>query len=183
MRRMKTLAVLSAVGLLAATTAWAGGAACSGKSEDASAMKHCPVSGAHASKMASATGAGGAHCDGADKSNAKAMAEACTVGKNQAIYSFAVPGAECDGCASSIQSTLMQTKGIHCAHVDLEKRVAYIIADKSVNKNAIAKGIQTAGFKNKYRGEGSKMQAEFAKAMSSNGKNGMSCCAKEKDKV
>ena len=149
MRRMKSVAVLSAMALLTATTAFAGGA----------------------------------HCDGVDKANAEAMTKACTVGKAQAIYSFAVPGAECDGCASSIQSTLMQTKGIHCAHVDLEKRVAYIIADKSVNKNAIAKGIQTAGFKNKYRGEGSKMQAEFAKAMSSNGKNGMSCCAKEKDKV
>jgi copper chaperone CopZ len=183
MKRTKTMAVLSAVALLAAATAWAGGAGCSTNGGENAAAKTCPVSGAHAS-MASAMGAGGAHCEGFDKSNAEAMAKACTIGKNQAIYSFAVPGAECDGCANSIKSTLMQEKGIHCAHVDLENHVAYVIADKKMSTKKLSSLIQTAGFKNKYRGEGAKIRTEFAKAMSaSSGENGMSCCAKQKDKV
>jgi copper chaperone CopZ len=175
---MKTLAALSAMTLLVATTAMAGGAACTGGSSEASA-KSCPVSGA---KMTSTTGAGGAHCDGVPKS-ADAMAKACTVGKNQAIYSFAVPGAECDGCAHSIQSALMREAGIHCAHVDLDHHIAYVIADKKMDKNKLSSVIKTAGFKNTYKGEGKKVQAEFAKAMAGASGSGMSCCAKEKDKV
>ncbi len=179
MRRMKTLAAFSAMTLLAATTAMAGGAACSGGTGEASA-KSCPVSGA---RMTSMTGAGGAHCDGMSSKSADAMAKACTIGKNQAIYSFSVPGAECEGCAHSIQSALMREAGIHCAHVDLDKHVAYVIADKKMSTSKLSSVIKTAGFKNTYRGEGKKVQAEFAKAMASASDNGMSCCAKEKDKV
>jgi copper chaperone CopZ len=169
------------VTLLASTTAWAGGAGCYDKGAEAQAAKGCAVSGA---KMASAPGAGGAHCNGIDKSNAEAMAKACTLGKNQAIYSFAVPGAECDGCAQSIQSALMREAGIHCAHVDLETHTAYVIADKKMNTKSLSKVIQTAGFKNKYRGEGKNVQAEFTKAMTqADGKSGMACCARDKDKV
>lgn len=128
--------------------------------------------------------AGGAHCDGIDKSNAEAMAKACTVDKNQAIYSFAVPGAECDGCAHSIQSALLREAGVHCAHVDLETHVAYVITDKKMSTKSLSKVIQTAGFKNKYRGEGKKVQAEFVKMMSkSDVKSGAACCARDKDKV
>jgi copper chaperone CopZ len=181
MRQLRTLAALSAVTLLAATTAWAGGAACSAKSEASAAAKGCTVSGA---KLTSAKGAGGSHCSGIDKNNAEAMAKACSVGKSQAIYSFAVPSAECDGCVNGIQSALMAQDGIHCAHVDLEARVAYVIADKKLNTKTVSNVIQKAGFKNSYRGEGKKVQAEFAKAMSASaGKSGMACCAKEKDRV
>jgi hypothetical protein len=76
MRQLRTLAALSAVTLLAATTAWAGGAACSAKSEASAAAKGCTVSGA---KLTSAKGAGGSHCSGIDKNNAEAMAKACVV--------------------------------------------------------------------------------------------------------
>lgn len=180
MRHPRALAALCAITLLASTTAWAGGAGCYGK-DAATQAKGCTVSGA---AMASAPGAGGAHCDGVDNSNAEAMAKACTVGKNQAIYSFAVPGAECDGCVHAIQSALMREAGVHCAHVDLDTHVAYVITDKKMDTKAISKVIQTAGFKNKYRGEGKKVQAEFAKAMShANGKSGMACKVRDKDKV
>ncbi len=181
MKQLRTLAALSAVTLLMATTAWAGGAACSVKGSESAAAKGCTYSG---SKMASAHGPDGAGCVMSDGSSAEAMAEACTVGKNQAIYSFAVPGAECDGCAHSIQSALMRQDGVHCAHVDLESHVAYVLADKKMNKKTLSGVIKTAGFKNTYRGEGKKIQAEFAKAMSGSlAKNGMACCAKGKERI
>ena len=181
MKQLRGLAAFSVVALLASSTAWAGGAGCTVSGAESAASKGCTYSGA---KLTSAHGAGGAHCDGVDHSNAEAMAKACTVGKGQAIYSFAVPGAECDGCAHSIQSALMREAGIHCAHVDLEAHVAYVIADKKMNKKSLSKVIKTAGFKNKYRGEGKKVMAEFAKAMSaSDGKSGMACCAKDKDRI
>ena len=172
---------MSVVALLASSTAWAGGAGCSTSGAESAASKGCSYSGV---KLTSAHGAGGANCVGVDQSNAEAMAKACTVGKSQAIYSFAVPGAECDGCAHSIQSALMREAGVHCAHVDLEAHVAYVIADKKMNKNSLSKVIQTAGFKNKYRGEGRKVMAEFAKAMDgADGKSGMACCAKDKERI
>jgi len=181
MKQLRGLAVLSAVAFLTATTAWAGGAACSAKGAESAASKGCSYSGA---KLTSAHGAGGANCVGVDQSNAEAMAKACVVGKNQAIYSFAVPGAECDGCVHSIQSALMREAGVHCAHVDLETHVAYVIADKKMSKKSLSNVIQTSGFKNRYRGEGKKVMAEFAKAMSgSDGKSGMPCCAKDKDRT
>ena len=176
MKRTSVLAALSMVTLLAATTAWAGGAACSGKDAEASA-KACKVSSG--AKMA---GAGG-HCDMGK--GAGAMAEGkCTLGSNQMVYSFAVPSAECDHCVDSITKALMAQKGIHCAHVDLKSRVAYIVADKKFDKNELAKCIKTAGFKNSYRGDGKNVRAEFTKMVSTADGQGAACCAaKAKDKV
>lgn len=154
----------------------AAGAAC--KDHDAAmAEGKCPVSGATA-KMASGSG-----CPYMDSGGDAATS--CGVKANQAIYSFAVPGASCESCVRDIQQTAMATKGIACVHVDLSTHTAYIIADKSISKQALAAVITKAGFKNSYKGEGSKIQAEFAKAMSGAGAdNGMSGCAhKEKDKV
>ena len=154
----------------------AAGTACTDH-DAAKAEGRCPVSGATA-KMA----AGG---DCPYMGTAGTTGQACTVKANQAIYSFAVPGASCDDCVRSIQQTAMATKGVACAHVDLGTHTAYIIADKSVSKSALTAAIQKAGFKSSFQGEGSKVQADFAKAMSGAGtESGMSGCAhKEKDKV
>jgi copper chaperone CopZ len=165
MKRISSIASLFAVALLLiAATAFAGGHACM----------------SNESSSAKAAGAGG-HCSGS--SDAASMAKACDLKAGESIYSFAVPGVECDHCINSIQTALMAQKGVRCAHVDLTTRTAYIIADHSVNKKAVAKTIQTAGFKNKFKGEGSKVQAEFAKAMTAGDKGINSCQRKEKDKV
>jgi copper chaperone CopZ len=166
-RIFKTAAPLAAAALLVAGSAFAGGASCG-------------------SSDAARSASSGHHCQGV--SGASAMS--CpTVKAGQNIYSFAVPGAECDHCVSSIQTALMAQKGVTCAHVDLSTHTAYVIADRSFDKKAIAKCIQTAGFKNSYKAQGSKVQAEFAKSMASSaGKSAASCpykesSSKEKDKI
>jgi copper chaperone CopZ len=166
---MKTFAKLSAFSLVAlcvAATSWAGGSSCtSGGAKSAEA------------KSADA----GSHCT--MKSNATMTSgEKCTVKANQVMYSYAVPTVECGKCVESIQKAAMALKGVACAHVDLKTHTAYIIADKTVDQRNISKVIATAGYKNKYEAQGSKVQAEFAKAIAS-GDNGVSCCAKAKDKV
>jgi copper chaperone CopZ len=164
MKRISSIAALCAIALLSiAAVSFAGGSAC---------MSH--------ESSAKTAGAGG-HCSGS--SDAASMAKACEVKANEAIYSFAVPGVECDHCINSIQTALMAQKGVRCAHVDLQTRTAYVIADHSVNKKAVAKTIQTAGFKNSFKGEGAKVQAEFAKAMTAGDKGINTCQRKEKDKV
>jgi copper chaperone CopZ len=160
---MKTLAKISALSLLAlcmAATSWAGSS--------------CSSEGA---KSASA----GSHCSGAKGANAMAAKE-CGVKANQVMYSFAVPSVECDKCVEAIQKAAMAKPGVACAHVDLSTHTAYIIADKNVSQKDVAKLIAAAGYKNRYTGEGTKVQAEFAKAIASHDK-GVACCAKAKDKV
>ena len=163
MRILTKAAPLGAIALLIAGSAFAG-ANC-GSKESAAAT----------------TASAGKHCEGV--SGAASMAKACGLKADQAIYSFAVPTATCGSCVKSIQSALMAQKGIACAHVDLASHTAYVIADKSMNKKAVAKTIQSAGFKNNFKGEGSKVQAEFAKAMGAGDKGAASCSRKEKDKV
>src|SRR5262245_31482506 len=99
MKRMKVLAAVSVVALLAATTAWAGGAACEKGAAGAEAAGHaCKVSSA---KMA---GAGG-HCDMGK--GAMASGKACKLGANAMVYSFSVPTAECDHCVDGISKATM----------------------------------------------------------------------------
>jgi copper chaperone CopZ len=187
----KTLPIAAAV-LLVAAAAIAGGAAikakhatasktaaaghCDGKDAAMAAGDRCPVSGA---TMAS----GGGKCPYSG-SNAD-MAKACGMTADQAIYSFAVPTAECDHCVKGIQDAAMAQKGVACAHVDLSTHTAYIIADKSVDRKALASAITKAGFKNSFTGEGAKVQAEFAKTMAGVGDQGSvsHCAHKGKDKV
>ena len=162
---MKTLAKINALSLVAvclAATSWAGG-------------KSCSTQGAK-----SAATAAGSDCSAKD-ANAMAAKE-CGVKANQAIYSFAVPTAHCDDCIKGVQKAAMAHAGVACAHVDLSTHTAYIIADKNVSQKEIAKVIAAAGYKNTYKAEGSKVQAEFAKAIAS-GDKGVACCAKGKDKV
>lgn len=165
MKRISTVAAtLGALSLLVAGSAFAGGASCGTKESSAAA------------KSASA----GKHCEGKDASSA--MAKACGVKADQAIYSFAVPSVHCEDCVSNISTALMAQKGVRCAHVDLTNHVAYIIADKSVNQKAVAKAISAAGYKNSFKGQGAKVQAEFAKAIAGNGEKGSAACSASKDK-
>ncbi|HEX7078614.1 MAG TPA: heavy metal-associated domain-containing protein [Candidatus Eisenbacteria bacterium] len=154
----------------------AAGTHCDGKDAAMAAGDRCPVSGA---TMTS----GGGKCPYSG-SNAD-MAKACGMTADQAIYSFAVPTAECDHCVKGIQDAAMAQKGVACAHVDLSTHTAYIIADKSVDRKSLASAIAKAGFKNSFTGEGAKVQAEFAKAMAGVGDQGSvsHCAHKGKDKV
>lgn len=165
MKRISTLpAIIGAVALLAAGSAYAG--------------DHC---GTGAKESSAKSASAGHHCEGKDASSA--MAKSCGVKANQAIYSFAVPTVHCEDCINNISTALMAQKGVACVHVDLSSHVAYIIADKSVNQKAVAKMISTAGYKNSFKGQGTKVQAEFAKAMASGEKGSGACSSsKEKDK-
>jgi copper chaperone CopZ len=184
MIRFNKIALVAALSMCIAGAAWAGGAACESKTDKAGAMKAEAKSGACTFKSgAPARAAGAGHaCEGVV--GKQAAADQCGVKANQVMYSFAVPGAECDHCVDAIQKAALATKGIDCAHVDLKTHTAYIIADKSMDKKAVAKVIQEAGFKNSFKGTGTKVQAEFAAAMKTSTEKGMSCCMKEKkDKV
>lgn len=161
----RTLMILPAMlgALSLAGGAWAGGSTCSWKSDGAA-------------KQASA----GSRCVG--DASTQARGERCTIGANEAVLSFAVPGAECEACVKTIQRAVMAQKGIACAHVNLENHTAYIVASKSVNQRAIAKAIKDAGFRCTFKAEGPKVRSELMKAMASGG--GAACCAKkDKDKV
>ena len=162
-RILKFALPVAAIALLVAGSAFAGGASCG------------------TGDAARSTSAGH-HCDGG--SGSASMTQACpTVKAGQNIYSFAVPAVECGHCVNAIQTALMAQKGVTCAHVDLQTRTAYVIADRSVDRKTVAKTIQTAGFKNRFKGEGAKVEAEFAKAMSAGDKGSVASPRKEKDKV
>ena len=145
-----------------AAIAWGGGSMCTGKPQGATAQaagSHCP--------MGEGAQAAGGHC---------------TLGANQAVLSYAVPGAECDACVKTIQRAAMAQKGVNCAHVNLESHTAYIVADKSVKQAAIAKAIRDAGFRCTFKADGPKVRTELMKAIASGGS--AACCAKkEKEKV
>ena len=159
---MRNLAKITAVTLFAlilAANSWAGGASCTqGGAKSTSGAPHCT----------------GRVTD--------AMAHECGVKANQVMYSFSVASAECDRCITSIQKAAASKKGIACVHVDLSSHTAYVIADKNVSQKDISKLIAEAGFKNKFTGQGSKVQAAFTKAIAS-GEKSVSCCSKGKDRV
>jgi len=147
-----------------AAVAWAGGSTCSGHPDDA---------------KATSTSAGH-QCDGVKSEHASG--ERCTVGANQMVYSFAVPGAECEACQNIIQRTAMAQKGVSCAHVDLTTRTAYIVADKKMNQKAVMNAITKEGYKCTFKDSGQKVQAEFMKVMTA-GAGGACCAKKDKEKV
>ena len=161
MKKLTKIGAFSVLALCVAATSWAGGSSCS--SEGA--------------KSASA----GSHCSGTKASSA--AHEACGVKANQVMYSFSVASVECEKCIETIQKAAMAKNGIACAHVDLSTHTAYIIADKKLSQKDVSKLIADAGYKNKYTGQGGKVEAAFAKAMAS-GDKGVNCCAKgNKDKA
>lgn len=170
MKRITKIAPVMLLALCVGAVSWAGGPGCTDDGAKASATD--------ASK-ASAT-ATGSHCTG--KGASAASQQTCALKTSQVMYSFSVPSVECEHCVEAIQKAAMETKGIACAHVDLSTHIAYIIADKNVKEKTISAVIAEAGYKNKYKGKGSKVEAAFAKSMASGDKN-MACCAKSKDKV
>lgn len=180
MKRMNVLATLSVVSLLASSTAFAGGAACTGGKDAEASAKACKVGAKSANTQL--TGAGG-HCDMGKGASAMAEGKACKLEANQMVYSFKVPSAECDNCVNGISNALLAQKGIHCAHVDLKSRVAYVVTDSKMDKKVLAKVISEAGFKNSYRGDGKNVRAEFTKMIASNDKGAGCCATKAKDKV
>jgi copper chaperone CopZ len=129
-------------------------------------------------KVASAKGAGGAHCEGMEGARAMAAKE-CGVKANQVMYSFAVPSVECDNCVESISKAALAQKGVYCTHVDLNTRTAYFIVDKKMSKNDVSKVITTAGFKNKHTASGDKAVKSFHAAFAS-GEKSVACCSKDR---
>ena len=179
MKSMKTMAVMGVATLLVATAAWAGGAACSGEKGAMAEGKACKVSEAKGAQMAETKGG---HCDMGKGAKSAEMAGKCELGANQMVYSFAVPTAECDHCVDGISKAAMAQAGIHCVHVDLKNRVAYIVTDKKMDKNVLARALKSAGYKNSYRGDNKAVRAEATKFMTAS--TGAACCAtKTKDKV
>ena len=150
-------AVLAALSL--ATSAWAGGSMCSGKSEGAAAGNHCSPG----SKGASMT-----------------MGKQCTLGADNAVFSFAVPSAHCGSCVDKIQTTAMAQKGVLCAKVDLDTKTAYVAGDRKLNQRAIAKAIKDAGYACTFKDKGPKARAELMKIMAS---SPAPAAAAKKDKV
>ncbi len=137
-------AVLGALCL--ATSAWAGnGHSCTGTSEGASKE------------------AAGSHCTmGKDASMASGK---CTFGANTAVYSFAVQNMHCGACVDKVQTAAMAQKGVMCAKVDLNSKMAYVAGDKNLNQRAVAKAIKDAGFACTFKDKGAKARAELTKLM------------------
>ena len=159
--KRNALILTAALGVLClATSAWAGGASCSGKSEGASAA--------------------GSHCSSA-KGASMAAGSQCKLGANNAVFSFAVPTAHCGACVDKIQTTAMAQKGVLCAKVDLDTKTAYIAGDRKLDQKAIAKAIKGAGFACTFKAKGPKVREELVKMMAA-GSNAAPVAVK-KDKV
>lgn len=151
MKRNVLMATALVGALCLATSAWAGGSACSGKSEGAS-------------KEASV----GAHCSSA-KGASMAAGSQCKIGADNAVFSYAVPTAHCGACVDKIQSAAMAQKGVLCAKVDVNTHMAYVAGDKKLNQRAIAKAIKDAGFDCKFKTAGMKARTELNKLMAAEG--------------
>ena len=126
-----------------ASTASAGDMCCADKgAKMASAGGSCAMKGASASECVYGE-------------NTVTMAGACPAG-NDADYSFAIAGAECQGTGTKAAKTIKSVKGVASVTVDYDKHIAYVCADKrATNANAIAKSLKQAGFEGvKFVSEG-----------------------------
>ncbi|HEY2925025.1 MAG TPA: heavy metal-associated domain-containing protein [Candidatus Eisenbacteria bacterium] len=145
-------AVVAAMSL--ATSAWAGGSMCSGKSEGAA-------------KQVSAEKAAGSHCT-TDKAGASmASGKQCKIDADNAVFSYAVPQVHCGDCVDKIEAAAMAQKGVLCAKVDLSSKMAYVAGEKKLNQRAIAKAIKDAGYSATFKQKGPKARAELMKIMAS----------------
>lgn len=169
--RLKVLA-LSVMVLGAATYAYASGddkkdnpqtsysstagTTCAGKmSKEACAAKMAAGECAnHKGSNVSLAGANG-RCSAA---NGASMAE-CTYGENSvtyagscpagqdADYSFAIAGAECQGTGAAAAKAIKSVEGVASVTVDYDKHMAYVCADKrATSRKAIEKSLKNAGF-------------------------------------
>ena len=168
MKKVLYAAPVMLLALCVAGTSLAGGPNCGsgGKAEATSA------------KVASAKGAGGAHCEGMEGAKAMASKE-CGVTANQVMYSFAVPSVTCDNCVENISKAALAKNGIKCAHVDLSTKTAYFIVDKKMSKNDVSKVMTAAGYKNKVTASGDKAVKSFHAAFAS-GEKSVACCSKDR---
>ena len=146
----------------------ADGANCAGKmSKEACAAKmaagQCAAHGATASNAGAgascsmtkgASMAAGSSCSMKSAATAQCvygentvtMAGACPAG-NDADYSFAIAGAECQGTGAAAAKAIKSVKGVASVTVDYDKHMAYVCADKrATNASAIAKSLKKAGF-------------------------------------
>ena len=158
--KRNVLIVPAMIGVLAlATSAWAGGASCSGKAEGASKEgAHCT-----AAKGAAKEASAGDHC-GMSGASMTSKGQ-CPFGANSAVFSFAIQNAHCGACADKIQTAALAQKGVLCAKVDLTTKTAYVAGDKKMDQRAVAKAINGAGFPCTFKAQGPKVRAEFAKIM------------------
>ncbi len=147
MKRHAVIVPVVITALSLSTSAWAGGRMCHDKAEGAS--KEASVGG---------------HCSTA-KGASMASGEACKIGASNAVFAFAVPTAHCGSCVDKIQQTAMAQKGVLCAKVDLESKMAYVVGDKKLNQRQLAKAIKDAGFACTLKEKGSKARAELQKLM------------------
>ena len=155
MKRTTLMATTLIGALCLATSAWAGGTSCSGKSEGASAS-----TGAHCTVSKGVSTASKDHCAaGASMANGQ-----CKFGANTAVFSYAV-NAHCGACVDKIQSAAMSQKGVQCAKVDLDSKTVYIAGDKKMDQRAVTKAIKDAGFTCQLKQSGPKARAEFTKLM------------------
>ncbi len=160
--KRNALIVTAVLGVLClATSAWAGGASCSGKAEGASKASK---EGAHCTLGASKETAAGGHCTGVNGASMTSKGQ-CPFGANNAVFSFAVQNAHCGACVEKIQSAALAQKGVFCAKVDLTTKTAYVAGDKKLDQRAIAKAINNAGFPCTFKAQGPKVRAELAKIM------------------
>src|SRR6267378_5529514 len=164
MKRTAFIVPVAIAALSFSTSAWAGGDMCHGKSEGAA-------------KEASV----GAHCSPGTKGASMASGEACKIGASNAVFSFAVPTAHCGSCVDKIQTTAMAQKGVLCAKVNLDTKMAYVAGDKALSQKAIARAIKDAGFTCSFKAKGPKVRDELVKMMAA-GSNATPAAAK-KDKV
>ena len=166
-------AILGALCL--ATSAWAGGSSCSGKSEGASASKE----GAHCTVGTSKEASAGSHC-GMGTGASMTSKEACSFGASHAVASFAVNDMHCGACVKKVQDAAMAQKGVQCVHVDMDTKTAYILSDKKVDQRAITKAVKNAGFTAVFKADGPNARAAFMKSMAASG--GANTCSMKKDK-
>jgi copper chaperone CopZ len=160
--KRNALIVPAVLGVLClATSAWAGGASCSGKAEGTASK-----TGAHCTMGASKEMAAGGHCSGVNGASMTSKGQ-CPFGASNAVFSFAVKDAHCGACVEKIQSAALAQKGVLCAKVDLNTKTAYIAGDKNLDQRMVAKAIKNAGFTCALKDQGPKARAEFVKLMAS----------------
>jgi copper chaperone CopZ len=153
-------AVLAALCL--ATSAWAGGSMCSGKSEGAAKQTEAGAKCSTTKGAATEASAKGAHCvDGATMTS-KGQ---CTIGADNAVFSFAVKDVHCEACVTKIQTAAMAQKGVLCAKVNVDTKTAYVAGNKNLDQRVIAKAIKGAGYKCSLKAQGPKARAEMLKEM------------------
>lgn len=79
---------------------------------------------------------------------APAAEQEWTVPEGLALYTLAITGMHCDGCASGLKSELARVPGVSRVEVDLQKARARVVCDTNrVTLGQILAAVEEAGFK------------------------------------